>query len=223
MLDILADMTREQVAPWFLFTMLCLIALGMGYYLNVVLNLLSVTCQMLQTLAFHTNQMSTKLSALVTGDKKGKDLHELIEEEKDILQRIETYINGMGAKQEEGGEAETGTLAELIQLVREMHLDLVELRGIAYNSNAIRRDIDSLTQQVCASEILEQQQEDQDADRKSLDRAIDKIEKSNTRDLGLLTVQQYKALLLENAPIGALEDLEVLDRRVHRFRERFEK
>src|SRR5690606_15598460 len=56
---------------WLILAVLVIIALGIGYYGTVICNLLSVACQMLHTVSFHTNTTNQKLASL-SPDASGK-------------------------------------------------------------------------------------------------------------------------------------------------------
>jgi hypothetical protein len=217
------QLTTEQTILWLLLALGFLVAFGVGYYLRVCFTLLSVTCQIMQTLAFHTNQMSQKLSALLSGEEHGKNLHKLIEEEKYILERIETLLS-KGAKSSAGAESSGGFVTEtsgLSELIKGLELSVNELRGLAYNSFAIRKDITLLTHHLCPEEARKSSFNESEAERKNLHKAVDKIEKSQIKDLGSIGLNRYRELLQEHVPTGVLEDLETYDNRIHRYKEKF--
>jgi hypothetical protein len=181
----------------------------------------------MQTLAFHTNQMSQKLSALLTGEDHGKDLHKLIEEEKYILERIETLLSNSISQMRVTGATPANTNSstsgdyDLADLLKGLELSVNELRGLAYNSFAIRKDLTLLAQHLCPEDIRKSSMNDNEAERKNLHKAVDKIEKSQIKDLGSIGVNKYRELLQEHVPSGVLEDLETYDNRIHRYKDKF--
>jgi hypothetical protein len=222
-----STLTLEQTLLWLILALGILVAFGVGYYLRVCFTLLSVTCQILQTLAFHTNQMSSKLSALLTGEDHGKDLHKLIEEEKFILERIETMLADTLSTLT-SSESSTNSLnadplrtTEMSEVLKGLELSINELRGVAYNSFAIRKDVSVLAHHLCPEDVRKISASDSEAERKNLHKAVDKIEKSQIKDLGSIGVNKYRELLQEHVPSGVLEDLETYDSRIHRYKDKY--
>lgn len=226
---------------WLLLSVLVIIALGIGYYGTVICNLLSVACQMLHTISFHTNTTNQKLATL-SPDASGKQnsqsivlaiesLAERIEGGKEVASRRRKSTREFLMEEEQSQES-MRALSEVSDVLREhlerseemdmalvsylaeMIQDIKDLRSAVYSIRKIREFMEALSRDLCKESTLVVIKTEAEKDEQALEKIIDKIEADQRAHT--LSELQYRDLLRDHVPSDQIDNLEIID---HRIRE----